>query len=188
MDEISLAFFWFGLASVITQVLLSGGGLPPEKENIAVSMSIAIIALAASVSLPLRPLYITICCRLSICSSALTCAFLLSPFLPSKLFWVPYIACVFTLLHLLGQLLSDPLQRSLQQICCDSWKAIRGAACSAYDATVRSLKALLQSIRDATSNGAPETSTSPYSSSPAPAAALSIEEGNPMYQSVILSV
>ncbi|KAJ8637189.1 hypothetical protein MRB53_011456 [Persea americana] len=167
MDEISLAFLWFGLASVITGVLSSGGGgfLPLEGSKIIpVSMSITLIALAASASLPLCLLYITICCRLSICSSALTCAFLLSPFLPGKLFRVPYIACVFTLLHLLQSLLSDPLQRSLQQIWCDTWKAVRGAACSAYDATVSSLKALLESY------GAPETSTSPYSSSPAPAA------------------
>eukprot|EP00268_Persea_americana_P041193 TRINITY_DN4101_c0_g1_i10.p1 TRINITY_DN4101_c0_g1~~TRINITY_DN4101_c0_g1_i10.p1 ORF type:complete len:202 (+),score=10.42 TRINITY_DN4101_c0_g1_i10:644-1249(+) len=179
MDDKSLVFHCFGLLSVITELLQfieggsRGGGILPEGKIIPLSMSITLITLAASVSLPLRPLYITICCRLSLCSSLFTCSCLLSPFVPSKLFLVPYIACVFPLLHLLQLLLPDPLQRSLQQIWCDIWKAIRVAACSAYDATVGSLKALLQSSTAATST-ASETSTSASL-----AAALSIEEGNP---------
>lgn len=138
-DNISLVVFSFGIMSAIVEVLhlikqeCSGG----EGKIIVLFVTIALIASAASVAL--RPPYTTICSRISFLFSVLACALLLSPFVPNKLFWVPYLACVFPLLHLL-QLFPDPLQRSLQQLWRAPWNAIGDAARGTHHAIVRCLQ------------------------------------------------
>ena len=104
-DNISLVLYCLGILSGVVEVVQfitqqgpGGEGLPQEK-IVALSASIFLIASAASLALP--PLCNIICCRLCFLFSVFSCAFLLSPFVPIELFWVPYIACVFPLLRLL---------------------------------------------------------------------------------------
>ncbi|KAJ8637188.1 hypothetical protein MRB53_011455 [Persea americana] len=172
----SLGLQGLGILSTVAQLFQtikqgSGGGGGEEKK-ISLIASFSLIAFAASVVLPLC--YINICCCISFFFSVLVCAFLLSQFVPDKLFWVPYIACIFPLLHLL-QLLPAPLQRSLQQRWWATWNAIVDAACRAHHAIVRSLEALRSTSSSVKSNSNPGRSTSSCS---AAAPAGSMEEGD----------
>ncbi|XXG55309.1 hypothetical protein AAC387_Pa03g3007 [Persea americana] len=180
-DNITLVLYCLGILSGVVEVVQfikqqgSGGEGLPQGKIVVLSVSISLIASAAS--LALRPRYTTICSRLCFLFSVFSCAFLLAPFVPIKLFWVPYIACVFPLLRLL-QLLPAPHQQSLQQLCWTTWNAIRGAGWRARQAIFRPLLALLPTS-SVTSNSIPGRSTSSSSSSSAPAPARIIEEGYP---------
>ncbi|KAJ8637194.1 hypothetical protein MRB53_011461 [Persea americana] len=181
-DNISLVLYCLGILSGVVEVLQfieqqgSGKEGLPQGKIVALIVSISLIASAAS--LALRPRYNTICCRLCFLFSVFSCAFLLSPLVPIKLFWVPYFSCVFPFLHLL-QLLPAPLQQYLQQLRWATWKAIRDAAGRAHQAIVRSFEALLPTTSSSVaSNSNPGRFTSSSSSS-APALARIIQEGDP---------
>lgn len=178
-DNISLVLCCLGFLSVVVEVLQfitqkgSGGEGLPRVKIVALSVSISLIASAASLTVP--PRYNIICCRLCLLLSVFSCAYLLSHFVPIKLFWVPYIACGFPLLRLL-QLLPASHQQSLQQLWWTTWNAIRDAGCRACQAIFRSLKSLLPTTGTVTSNSNPGRSSSSSSSALAPA--YIIEEGD----------
>ena len=167
-QHFSIGLYGFNMQSAVVGLLQSTkpGSGSIEGKIISLSVSFSIFAFAASVALP--PRFTTILCRISFFFSVLACSFLLSPLAPHVLFWVPHLACVFPLLHLL-QLLPAPLRQSLQQPWLSTWNAVRDAAC-----WVR--QALLPISSSTTSNGVPERPTSSSSSSAAPE--RSIEEGD----------
>ncbi|XXG55318.1 hypothetical protein AAC387_Pa03g3015 [Persea americana] len=167
-QHFSIGLYGFNMQSAVVGLLQSTkpGSGSIEGKITSLSVSFSIFAFAASVALP--PRFTTVLCRISFFFSVLACSFLLSPLAPHVLFWVPHLACVFPLLHLL-QLLPAPLRQSLQQPWLSTWNAVRDAAC-----WVR--QALLPISSSTTSNGVPERPTSSSSSSAAPE--RSIEEGD----------
>ncbi|RWR77057.1 hypothetical protein CKAN_00553000 [Cinnamomum micranthum f. kanehirae] len=171
-QHFSAGVYGFNMLSAFVGLLQStkpgSGSGSIEEKIISLSVSFSILAFAASVALP--PRYTTILCRTSFFFSVLACSFLLSPFVPHVLFWVPHLACVFPLLHLL-QLLPAPLRQSLQQPWLSTWNAVRDAACRVH-------QALLPISSSTTSNGVPERSTSSSSSSSSAAPERGIEEGD----------